>query len=46
MKSNKHLKYLDLSFNKIYDGGITQICEMMKSNSTLKVLYLHGNRYN
>jgi len=42
---NRTLTYLDLSFNTIQDGGLTSLCYLLKGNSVLKVLYLHGNKY-
>ena len=45
LMKNRTLKYLDLSYNNIQDGAVNGLCNMIKNNSVLKVLYLHGNQY-
>ena len=43
LKSNKHLKYLNLSNNYIEDEGFEYLTEEMCDNSTLRVLDLSNN---
>ncbi len=46
LKTNTHLRYLDLSSNNISGGmgGMSALADVLKTNKTLKVLYLQGNK--
>ena len=45
LRNNDHtLLELDLSYNKIRDGGVTALAEALKGNTTLQVLNLDNNK--
>ena len=46
LKTNSHLRYLDLSNNNISGGtgAMIALADVLKNNKTLKVLYLQGNK--
>jgi Ran GTPase-activating protein (RanGAP) involved in mRNA processing and transport len=43
LKGQSLMRYLDLSYNRLSDKGLYGIADMLRTNSSLNIVYLEGN---